>query len=143
MKDTWHSRELPVLESIAEYFEEEPTGTLTPQAISARAGRSLDEVTRALIKLDAARPPFLTGRGVEELAYPVLITGITERTLRSVGQWSSPESLVEQFIDALNRASEEEKRPEHKDMLRRAAETIRGAAYQIAIAWVSGALPHP
>jgi hypothetical protein len=70
-------------------------------------------------------------------------TPITERAVRSVGQWSSPESLVEQFIDALNRASEEEKRPEHKGMLRRAAETIRGPAYQIAISLVSGALPHP
>lgn len=143
MKDTWLTRELPVLDSIVQYFEEEPTGTLTSQAIAVRSGISQDEVHRALIKLGTANPPFFHGIDVDQLPYPVMITEVTERALTMVGQWPSPESLIGQLIDAINRASDEEMVPERKDMLRRTAETIRGAAYQIAIAWVSGALPHP
>lgn len=143
MKDTGLPRELPVLDSIVQYFEEEPTGTLTSQAITVRSGMAQDEVHRALIKLATANPPFFRGIDVDQLPYPVRINEVTERALTTVGQWPSPESLIEQLIEAINRASDEETVPERRDMLRRTADTLRGAAYQIAIAWVSGALPHP
>jgi hypothetical protein len=143
MKDTWLTRELPVLESIVQYFEEEPTGTITSEEIAVRAAMSHDEVHRALTKLGTARPPFFGGIVVDMLPYPVRITEVTERALTTVGQWPNPEALVDQLIEAISRAGDAEMVPERKDMLRRTVDTLRGAAYQILLGWVTGSLPHP
>jgi hypothetical protein len=111
--------------------------------IERSTGLSREELGRAMAKLEVADPPFFDGTRIGELSYPVTVTGITERALVKAGQWPIPESLVEGLIAALNRAAEDEPDPEKKTKLKQAAGLPGGAAVQVVIGWITGALPHP
>jgi hypothetical protein len=143
MADTWASRDLPLLKVIVEAFEENPNGDVRLEQLQKSTGLSAEELTRAMAALARAQPPFFGGTMVSGLAYPVIISQVTERALIVTDQWPSPESSVQQLIEALGRAAETETDPDRKSKLQQTAQVIGGVALQIFTGWASGALPHP
>jgi DNA-binding MarR family transcriptional regulator len=58
---------------------------------------------------------------------------VTERTRRELGSWPSPESLLDQLVQAFNEAAEQETEPERKSRLRGVAEGLGGAGRTVAL----------
>jgi hypothetical protein len=143
MAETWASRELPVLKAIVDAFEEKPAGQVRFDELEKLTGLSSDDVGRALAKLYVASPPFFEGNSGWGSPYPFIISRITERALIATGQWPSPQSLVDQLVEALAAAAKDELDPVKKTKLQEAANLVKGVALPIAIAWVAGSLPHP
>ena len=81
--------------------------------------------------VDSADPPYLTGFRVAELAYPIIITAVTERTRRAVGQWPASDSAADAIIAALNDAAEYELDEEKRSGLRKTASFLAGAGREV------------
>ena len=136
MEDTWASRDLPILEAIVSAFNDP------------------DPVPTADTRTDRALRPSGTGRrhgparpgqyqaaavGVSAAAgtatYPIIITDVTERARRLVGQWPTAESLAGQIAEALTEAAEHEPDPVRKGRLREAravlGDTSRGVLVEV------------
>lgn len=145
MDQTWTSRELPALQAIVEYFDDPDTGGvgLTRQRAAELANLDEDTFRRVLAKLAKADPPFLDLVTVAEDLVPIRITGVTERALIASGQWPSPEGLVADLVEYLERAALSEQEPERKSKLRAAAIILGGVAKEVAVGWAIGAIPHP
>lgn len=143
MPDLWTTRDLPVLDSIVRALAEDPFRGVTPEHVSAATGLSQGEVASALTNLASARPPFFDGISIEEVPFPITITSVSERALRTTGTWPEPEQLVMRLISALEEAASQEPDPDKRSRLDQAAKTLGGIALQVVIGWASGAIPHP
>lgn len=141
MESTWTTRELPALVGLVEYFDDpaarRPIG---PDDGPALAGLDTDSFRRALAKLTSAVPPYLVDAGIEE---DFLVVGVTERAMKTVGQWPSPESLAEQFVATLMTAADKSSDPAESSKLRGMAGLLGGMAKGALVAWIAGAIPHP
>jgi hypothetical protein len=70
------------------------------------------EVQTALRALANTSPSLLRyPRPPEELSYPIIITDVTERAWRLVGQWPTADSLAAKITKALSEAAEHESDP--------------------------------
>jgi hypothetical protein len=96
------------------------------------SGLPQEEVQAALRVLANASPPYITGTGASGLTYPLIISDVTERARRAVGQWPTPESLVNQVVDGLNEAATHESEPGKKRALREAASVLGDTAKDVA-----------
>ena len=137
MEETWMSRDLPVLRALVEAFDDPERYRMSPEEIKTVTGFSDDDVHRALRVLNEASPPLIKGTMVNQLSYPVMVMGVSERARVATGQWPKPEDLV----DALARAFEDAAKsgdPQEGSRLRRIAEDLRGAARDVAIRVVTG-----
>ena len=76
--------------------------------------------------MEYPRPP-------EELTYPIIITDVTERARRSVGQWPTADSLAGQIAEALTEAAEHEPDPVKKGRLREAGAVLGGTARGVLV----------
>lgn len=68
-----------VLKALREYFRESPDGQIRPDDVELVAGVPKDQVNRVLGELLNANPPYIEGIEPEEMTYPAVITGLTER----------------------------------------------------------------
>ena len=91
--DTWTARELVVLRALVEKFEDVETFSVGIETLLAATGLDESDVRRALRSLYTANPPYLEGVKAQ-LPYPIIITKVTERARRAVGQ-SLPVKLDE------------------------------------------------
>jgi hypothetical protein len=72
------------------------------------------------------------------------VTHVSERARCQLGAWPSADGIVEQLIEALSRAADDEAEPERKRGLRGAAEVLAGMARDVAVNVISariGQLP--
>jgi hypothetical protein len=133
--------EVVVLDAVVSLFEESPHNNVQAKAIQERSGLDDVDVGRAMTALAGAG--FFDGTRVNEIDSPIRISSVSERARRTVGQWPNPEALVDRLVMALSAAAEEASDPVARTKLQQAAEALRGAGWQVAIAWAAGALPHP
>lgn len=136
MKDTWASRDLPVLEAVVSAFNDPERYQLRIPELTGLCGLPERDVVTALRALGNARPPLLEyPRPPEELAYPIIITDVTERARRLVGQWPTADSLAAQITKALSEAADHEPDPTKKNRLHSAAavfgDTARGVLVEV------------
>jgi hypothetical protein len=134
VEDTWTSRDLPVLEVVVEGFTDPERFMMTFQEVVGACGLPEREVKAGLRDLwassfvEAPRPP-------EELTYPLIVTGVTERARRAVGQWPTPDSLAARLVKGLREAAEQEDDPVRRKGLKEAAgflgETARGVVAEV------------
>jgi hypothetical protein len=124
--DTWVSRDLPVLDAIVRVFDQPERYDLRIPELIRLCGLPETDVHAALRVLADASPPFITGTGVEETTYPLVVSGATERARRAVGQWPTAERLVSQLAEGFSAAAERETDPEKKRWLREAAKMVGG-----------------
>ena len=119
MESTWEQRDLPVLDAIVRYFDEEDSAVIPDVATFA-------EITRM--------DPGQVGRAVRALM------GVTDEARQAVGQWPSPEVWVDRLVQALREAAEREPDPEKKGRLRAMAEGLGGFARDVAVGVLSGGI---
>lgn len=136
MEDTWGGRDLPVLQAIVDAFDNPDRYQLRLGELNGICGLPEREVQTALRALANASPSLLQyRRPPEQLSYPIIITDVTERARRLVGQWPTADSLVAEITKALSNAAEHESDPAKKTRLREAAtflgETARGVVVEV------------
>lgn len=135
MEDTWVSRELPVLNVVVNAFEDGNRRQLRVAELTELCGLPESDVQAALRSLDSASPPYLEApRPGWGAAYPAFITGVTERARRAVGQWPTPENLVDRLAEAFGQAAEHETDPQKRGRLRDVANMIGQTGRGIAVA---------
>ena len=93
LNDTWYSRDLPVLTSIAEKLERGSTPVDTEQLIN-ELGLTRQDLMAALRALDVE---YLIVRWPERITFrrsdpSTVVEGITSRAREAVGLWPSTES---------------------------------------------------
>jgi hypothetical protein len=129
MKETWVSRDLPVLDTTVALLEDDPISMPEVVDIATRLGVDVVDVHRALTAMNGIyvdyRPGLDLGRGY--------VRTVAADARRAIGQWPSGESLIQQLTDGLAAAAEREVDPERKSRLRQAAGLLGGAARSIAI----------
>lgn len=111
------------------------------ETLSAATGLEEIDVKRALRALDTADPPYLIGTKPDQFSYPVIITDVTERARRAVGQWLASDLAADVIVSALSDAAEEEPDAEKRSGLRNAAAFLGGAGKEVlyrVITQVSG-----
>jgi hypothetical protein len=134
VKPTWEDRDLPVLRAIVE-LSDEGEWRLSPEQIAERLGFDVDRVKLALFALAAEQPPFFSysdmsdfeGRDIGAIREP---TGHARRT---VGTWPRPEERVDQLVEALQAAAEQEPDTERKGALRKVASYAGGVGRDLMV----------
>jgi len=122
MESTWESRDLPVLDAVVRYFEEEFDREYPrAQTFADRLGMDLQQVARAVMAL---APTYLVVApslgGPESLG----IDGVTDEARRAVGQWPTPEAVVKRIAHALLEAADREPDERKRSRLRAAGEAL-------------------
>lgn len=130
MKDTWFSRDLPVLDAAVSLLDEGVPHTRV-SAIAERSGLEVDDVASALLALrDEYLDLLVTG---DPAAW--IVRRVTSGARRAVGQWPSPENVVDALAEAFGSAADQEPDPERKGRLRQVAgflgSTGRGVATEV------------
>ena len=122
MESTWEPRDLPVLDAIVRYFDEQDSAEIPDAGTFARiTGMDPGQVGRAVRALS---PRFVkTGPGLGGLT-EVPIMGVTDEARQAVGQWPTPEAVADRIVAALQEAAEREPDQGKRTKLRAAAETL-------------------
>jgi hypothetical protein len=139
--ETWTTRELPVLRALVEQFDDIGTDVVRIETLPAATGLDEIDVKRALRSLDTADPPYIAGTKLEQLPYPVIISDVTERARRAVGQWPASDVAADAIVSALSDAAEQESDEKKRSGLRDAAAFLGGAGREVlyrVITQVSG-----
>jgi hypothetical protein len=139
--ETWTTRELPVLRALVDKFDDIETGSVRIETLPAATGLAEIDVHRALRSLDTADPPYMSGTRISELPYPIIISNVTERARRAVGQWPASDLAADAIVAALNDAAEQESDEEKRSSLRNTAAFLGGAGKEVlyrVITQVSG-----
>lgn len=128
IRDTWTSRELPVLRTVVSHLDSasNPDTYVRASTLARAMDRSEAEVTAALANLFRGGylvPPSGVG-APRDAAEAGIILDFTEKALREIGQWPTPESGLERMIAALESIAADQYEPEAK---RSRARTILGA----------------
>ncbi|TDK86065.1 hypothetical protein EI067_30365 [Mycobacterium paragordonae] len=137
--ETWTTRDLPVLRAIVDiYEEEEDESGIEPWEIRRRTGFDEATVRKALRALN--RQPYFEDAQVISSGEIWMVGAPTAEALRLVGQWPSPETLLNRLIADLQLASDNEDLPdEERGKLRRTAAFLKTSAWQLAINALGGA----
>lgn len=137
MQDTWAARDLPVLEATVRLLED--SYMVTVSDIAARTSLDQTEVARALEALDPAYVDFRkTTTGGDPRFWYVLKA--TPEARRAVGQWPTPDRLIDRLAAALSAAAERETDPERKGLLLYAARLVGDTLRDIAVGAAAQAL---
>jgi hypothetical protein len=124
---------MPVLNSVVELLGH--SYMVTVSDIAARTGLELAEVAQSL---DAMDPTFVDFRKTETGGDPTFwyVNKVTPEARRAVGQWPTPEGLIDRLVQAFNNAADHEEDAERHYQLRQAAgllgETLRDVAIRVA-----------
>jgi hypothetical protein len=143
VEDTWARRELPILLAAYRRVEsgERPSPVGQFEEMRQELGMTVRDLELGLAALADADPPYielqLAGGWSEEKAGGGYVDAVTERTRRELGTWPTADSLVDQLVEALGRAADDELEPERKGRLRQAADVIGGMARDVAVAVIS------
>jgi hypothetical protein len=122
VESTWENRDLPVLDAIVRYFDEEDSAQIPDAKTFANiTGMDPGQVGRAVRALS---PRFIkTGPAMGDLTN-VPIMGITDGARQVVGQWPVPEAVADRIVAALLEAAEREPDERKRTKLRAAADTL-------------------
>jgi hypothetical protein len=133
VRDTWVSRELPVLDAAVSLLDE---GIDFPEAtdIAERSGLDVKDVARALLALRGEYVDLLQSMG-DPGGWAV--REVTSAARRAVGQWPSPEGVVDALAEAFGSAAEQEPDSEKKGRLRQVGSFLSGTGRDVATEVVS------
>ncbi len=141
VEPTWFVRELPVLEAVVELLEEpDHLGAFVQVSqIVERTGIDAHTVHSALTAME---PVYVTVQRVLSGGDPNLymVTGITAEARRAVGQWPSPELMVDSFLMALASAVDQEVDHDKKSRLRSAFDAITAVGRDVLVNVITSAL---
>jgi hypothetical protein len=133
MEDTWGARDVPVLNAAVALLEQ--SYMVTVSDIAERTGLGLADVARSLEAMDPTYVDFrkTTTGGDPRYWY---VRKVTPAARKEVGQWPTPESLIDRLATAFGEAADRETDPSQQDRLRMTArllgDSVRAAAIEIA-----------
>lgn len=131
MDDTWTNRAFPVLEAAVRPLDAADPQWVSVQEIAADTGLDEDVVARALIALH----PRYVGE-MDQFSggpRPWTIQAVTAEARERVGQWPTPESLIERLADGFN-AAEREPDEQKRGRLPEMAGLLTGTLKDLAVA---------
>jgi len=130
LQDTWAARDLPVLDATVRLLEE--SYMVTVSDIAARTNLDLAEVARSL---EALAPDYVDFRKTTTGGDPRFwyVLKATPEARRAVGQWPTPDALIDRLAAELSSAAERESDPEHKGLLLYAARLVGDTLREIAV----------
>jgi hypothetical protein len=138
VESTWETRDLPVLDAIVRYFDEDDGPEIPEVETFARiTGMDPGQVARAVRALS---PRFVKTQATLGGLMSVAIMGVTDEARQVVGQWPSPEVWVDRLVQALHEAAEREPDPERRGRLRAMAEGLGGFTRDVAVGVLSGGI---
>lgn len=130
--ETWTEYELPVLQALVAHFTESNAYLRTPEYAGLVPNLSPVDIYGAIRRLSRAVPPYMDHGGdasaEDESGVPWAIVGVTERAMREVGQWPTPEQLTRRIAEALLAAADAEPDDEQANMARKTASWVAGLA---------------
>lgn len=130
MYETWTSRDFPVLEAAVRAVDADFTKFPEGQDIALTTGLDVNDVGRAFKALDGHYLAVSMTMGGPARWH---VTEVSPEARRVVGQWPSPEALVDKLVSSLNAAAEREGDPEKRSKLRATAGTVAGIAREIFV----------
>lgn len=119
MRDLW-ATDQKVLSALAEQTESEGRDFADIPSISEQLGLDNEQINKVLRRLHGAG--MFDGRVM--LGGDWVVSAVTERGLREVGAWPSPDQLTARLVAALDDAAEREPEPAKRSKLRRAATVL-------------------
>jgi hypothetical protein len=141
MESTWEQRDLPVLDAIVRYFDEDDSAEIPDvEAFAEITGMDPGQVGRAVRALS---PRFVkTGPGLGGLT-EVPIMGITDEARQVVGQWPTPESVADRIVAALLEAADREPDERKRTKLRAAADALGGFSRDLLVNVIANVATKP
>ena len=140
MESTWEARDLPVLDAIVRYFEEQGPFLRPNVGDIARAtgidGMDVWKACRAMDGVYIELQEFAAGGNPD----PHRIVAVSPEARVLVGQWPSPETYLDRLLAALEDRASTTDDPDEKSRLRKIAEGIRGMSRDVAVSVVGAAL---
>jgi hypothetical protein len=136
MEDTWTNRDFPVLEAIVRLLDQ-GSWAVEVRAIAADTGLDPADVDRAITALVGPYVVEYDQFGTGGDPNPWAVSQVTENARRVVGQWPTPETVVDRLAQAFGDAAEDEPDPERKGKLRQVAAFISSTGRDVATEVVS------
>jgi hypothetical protein len=141
VESTWEPRDLPVLDEVVRFYEEESHGQIpSAQTIADRLGMDPQQVAKAV---RALAPTYLVVSpsmgGPESLG----IDGVTDEARRAAGQWPTAEGIVDRLVQGLLDAADQEPDEQKRSRLRAVAEGLGGFVRDVAVGVISNAATAP
>ena len=139
MEDTWGKRDVRVLKAAVALLEQ--SYMVTVSDIAEQTGLELADVARSL---DAMDPTYVDFRKTETGGDPRFwyVHKVTPAARQQVGQWPTPESLVDRLATAFGEAADRETDPSQQDRLRMTSrllsESVRAAAIDVVAGVIGG-----
>ena len=131
MESTWETRDLPVLEAAVRLLDEYAESALPDLGDLCEAtGLDNDSVHRALAALQGEYLAYERGGGDGRFTH---VKSVTAQARRIVGQWPTPEALVDRLVAALDKAAEQEPNDERRSKLRTVSAALGGAVRDVAV----------
>jgi hypothetical protein len=139
VKDTWASRDLPVLDATVELVDEMYASSRYPEGddIAKHAGMDIQSVGAALNALDGEFIELQRTGDFGRWGIP----RITTAARRAVGQRPTAEAIIDRLAAGMTQAAERESDPERRRRLSVARE-LGGVAKAVAVNVVSEILEH-
>ena len=106
----------------------------TPLPVS---GLTESQVQAALRRLDAAG--YLVGLNADA-SYPVVVVGVTEKALRAVGAWPTPEAFVDRLLARLSELAEDAPTSEERSRARRLLDAVSSVGRDVLVNAAGSAL---
>jgi hypothetical protein len=131
VEDTWTNRDLPVLEAAVRLLDADGHW-VSVRDIANATGIEPEDVARSLVALYpryVGEMDQFTG-GPE----PLTISTVTAEARERVGQWPTPESLIERLAAAFNAAADHEPDERKRGRIREIAGMLTGTLKDLAVA---------
>jgi hypothetical protein len=142
MRDTWYSRDLPVLTAVVEAFDRGlADGLPDVPDIASATDLPIQEVGQALLALDGEYLDLCVTMSGGDPS-PWFVERINSSARRAVGQWPSPETLINRLATALEQVSDHTEDPQTKGKLRQAASALGGLTQKLAVEVTAKMLEH-
>lgn len=141
MESTWEKRDLPVLDTVVRLLDEGHF-IVAVRDIVAETGYDPATVDRALTALEG---PFIAEYHQSMSGgdpNPWYVTQVTAEARRMVGQWPTPEALIDRLAEAFGEAAEHETDPQKQGRLREVATMIGQTGRDIAVEVASRVILH-
>ncbi|MCW2496590.1 hypothetical protein [Jatrophihabitans sp.] len=138
LADTWHTRDLVVLQAVVTALDGSLQG-IDPAELIDPTGMTEDQVTAALIALkrgqyiEMASALMLSGDAFHS------VNGVTEKAYRATGAWPSNETMTDRLLAALTDIAEYGDDPLEKSRARKALDALGGFSRDTLVSVVGAA----
>jgi hypothetical protein len=137
VEDTWWSRDLPVLDTAVQLFQQQDF--VYVEDLARETGFEVKDVGRALRDMQGVFVGQIMGIGDMERW---CITEVTPEARRAVGQWPTPENVVARLAEAFSAAAEHEPDPERRGKLRALGSFLADTGKDFAAEVVAKVIAH-